>query len=115
MKWIEHGVSFEGTVAEYKELHSDGFAPVLQRTRAGRGVTVDIDPVTAEFFPTIKAAAEYISQKSGRFVSPSTVARSLDENDHVDLAPFMPPGQVPLFETNSENTNEEEESNHGQN
>ena len=107
MKWIEHGVSFEGTVAEYKELHSDGFAPVLQRTRAGRGVTVDIDPVTAEFFPTIKAAAEYISQKSGRFVSPSTVARSLDENDHVDLAPFMPPGQVPLFD-NPDTQNEGE-------
>lgn len=69
MKWTENGVVFEGTVAEYKELHADGFAPQLQRTRAGKRVTV-IDGETSTAFATIKEAAEYIGQQTGGMFPP---------------------------------------------
>ena len=103
MKWTENGVVFEGTVAEYKELHSDGFAPQLQRTRAGKRVTV-IDGETSTAFTTIKDAAKYISQQTGRYVSDSALGRVLDENGMVKLDVFK--GTVPLFDNNTPNTNE---------
>ena len=105
MKWTENGVVFEGTVAEYKELHADGFAPQLTRTRAGKRVTI-IDGETSTTFATIKEAAEYIGQQTGRYVSASALGRALDENGTVKLEAFK--GTVPLFD-NTQNTNTQSE------
>lgn len=89
MKWIENGVTFEGTVAEYKELHADGFAPQLQRTHAGRSVTVDdAETGSATTFPTVKAAAEYISMKTGRLVSSSALGRLIGGDGRVSIDQF---------------------------
>jgi len=104
MKWTENGVVFEGTVAEYKELHADGFAPQLQRTRAGKRVTV-IDGETSTAFATIKEAAEYIGQQTGRYVSASALGRVLDENGTVKLEAFK--GTLPLYD-NASNPNPNE-------
>ena len=98
MKWTENGVVFEGTVAEYKELHSDGFAPQLARTRAGKRVTV-IDGETSAVFATIKEAVEYIGQQTGRYVSASTLGRTLDEDGTVKLEAFKGTAPAPLFDT----------------
>ena len=95
MKWTENGVTFEGTVAEYKELHADGYAPQLQRTRAGKSVTV-MDGCDCIHFNSIKDAAEYISQHTGRFVSASALGRVLDDNGYVALDKFK--GAAPLFD-----------------
>jgi len=76
MKWTENGIMFDGTVAEYKELHSDGFAPQLKRTRAGKEVSV-IDGMNCTVFASIKEAAEYIGQQTGRFVSAAALGRVL--------------------------------------
>ena len=103
MKWTENGVVFEGTVADYKELHADGFAPQLQRTRMGKRVTV-IDGDNQRQFPSIKEAAEYIGQSTGRYISASALGRMIDEDCTVKLDGFK--GTVPLFNTNTQNEGE---------
>ena len=109
MKWIENGVTFEGTVAEYKELHADGYAPQLTRTRAGKRVTI-IDGDTSIAFASIKEAAEYIGQQTGRYVSASALGRALDENGSVKLDEFKGAASASLFDkTNT--TNEGEKNN----
>ena len=108
MKWTENGVTFEGTVAEYKELHADGFAPQLTRTRAGKRVTV-IDGDNSTVFASIKDAAEYIGQQTGRYISASALGRALDENGTVKLEGFK--GTVPLFDNTQTQTNEGEKNN----
>ena len=105
MKWTENGVVFEGTVAEYKELHADGFAPQLTRTRAGKRVTI-IDGETSTVFASIKDAAEYIGQQTGRYISASALGRALDESGTVKLDSFK--GTVPLFDNNTQTNNEGE-------
>ena len=107
MKWTENGVTFEGTVAEYKELHADGFAPQLQRTRMGKRVTV-IDGETSTSFNTVKDAAEWIGQQTGRFVSASALGRVIDENGTVTLEKFK---GASLFDTNTPQPNNQEGEN----
>ena len=107
MKWTENGVTFEGPVAEYKELHADGFAPQLQRTRMGKRVTV-IDGDNQRQFPSIKEAAEYIGQQTGRYVSASTLGRVIDEDGSVSLEKFK---GASLFDTNTPQPNNQEGEN----
>lgn len=94
MKWIEGGISFEGTVAEYKELHSDGI-PVPVRTRKGKSITVENGDGTETTFETLKDAAAYITQKTGRFVSSSHLGQM--NGAKVSLASFAAGKEIPLF------------------
>lgn len=89
MKWTEGGISFEGTPAEYRELHSDGFQLQPQRTRKGKQVMLDIgdkDPIS---FPTVTEAAAWISQKTGRYVSAANLGKMLNEHGGVSLDRFV--------------------------
>lgn len=104
MKWTENGVTFEGTVAEYKELHSDGYWTQLTRTRAGRHVTVIVADCREEF-TSIKEAAAWISQQCGRYVSASTLGKTLKNSDAVNLAQFG--HTASLFETPNRKGEEE--------
>ena len=108
MKWTENGVTFEGTVQEYKELHADGYAPQLTRTRAGKRVTI-IDGETSTAFASIKDAAEYIGQQTGRYISASALGRALDENGSVKLDEFK--GTIPASLFDKTNTTNEGEKN----
>ncbi len=109
MKWTENGVTFEGTVQEYKELHADGYAPQLTRTRAGKRVTI-IDGDNSVAFSSIKAAAEYTGQQTGRSISASALGRALDENGSVKLDEFK--GTIPASLFDKNNTTNEGEKNH---
>lgn len=110
MKWTENGICFEGTVAEYKELHADGYAPQLTRTRAGKRVTI-IDGDNSVAFSSIKEAAEYIGHSTGRYISASALGRALDENGSVKLDEFKGAAPASLFENNPNTKNEGEENN----
>ena len=94
MKWIENGISFEGSVSEFKELHADGI-PAPIRTRKGKSITVVNTDGTETQFETLKDAAAYITQKTGRFVSSSHLG-SLNGNK-VSLARFAAGKEVALF------------------
>jgi len=94
MKWIENGVSFEGTVSEYKELH-DGGIPVPVRTRKGKSITVINNDGTQTQFETLKDAATYISTQTGRFVSPSHLGHL--NGATVELKSFAAGKDIPLF------------------
>lgn len=94
MKWIENGISFEGTVAEFKELHENGI-PAPVRTRKGKSITVVNVDGTETLFETLKDAAAYITQKTGRFVSSSHLG-SMNGN-RVSLASFAAGKEIPLF------------------
>lgn len=96
MKWTENGVSFEGTPAEYKELHADGFQQIPTRTRSGRHVTV-YDNDASRCFDSVKNAAEWISQQTGRYVSASALGKMLNENNFVNLDRFK--NSASLFES----------------
>lgn len=104
MKWTENGVTFDGTVEEYKELHADGYAPQLKRTRAGKRITV-IDGEKQMQFPTIKAAAECIGRQTGRYVAATTLGRMMDEAGTVKMDCFR--GGASLFESESKATESE--------
>ena len=109
MKWTENGICFEGTVAEYKELHADGYAPQLTRTRAGKRVTI-IDGETSTAFSSIKDAAEYIGQQTGRYISASALGRLIGDGDTVKLDEFK--GSASLFDQS--NTQTKGEVNHAE-
>ncbi|MDD6338377.1 MAG: hypothetical protein PUC15_08365 [Lentisphaeria bacterium] len=94
MKWIEGGISFEGTVAEYKELHASGI-PAPVRTRKGKSITVSNGDGTETTFDTLKDAALYISEKTGRFVSASHLGQM--NGAKVSLASFAAGKEIPLF------------------
>lgn len=94
MKWIENGISFEGSVSEFKELHADGI-PAPIRTRKGKSITVINTDGTETQFDTLKDAAAYITQKTGRFVSSSHLG-SMNGN-RVSLASFAAGKEIPLF------------------
>ena len=94
MKWIENGISFEGSVSEFKELHADGI-PAPVRTRKGKSITVVNTDGAKVLFETLKDAAAYITAQTGRFVSPSHLG-SLN-GATVELASFAPGKEIPLF------------------
>ena len=94
MKWIENGISFEGSVSEFKELHADGI-PAPVRTRKGKSITVVNIDGTKVLFETLKDAAAYITAQTGRFVSPSHLG-SLN-GATVELASFAAGKEIPLF------------------
>lgn len=108
MKWTENGITFEGTPAEYRELHADGFQQHPQRTHRGKQVIVEESEDIHTSFPTVIEAAQWITQKTGRYVSASKLGKMLDENGHVHLERFV--SSVSLFE-NANSTNNQGEEN----
>lgn len=94
MRWIENGIQFEGTVSEYKELHASGI-PAPVRTRKGKSITVENTDGTETSFNTLKDAAAYITQKTGRYISASHLS-ALNGN-RVSLASFVSGKEIPLF------------------
>ena len=88
MKWTENGILHEGTVEEYRALH-DGWRSQPRRTRAGRLVTVlsDGNPL---HFRTIKEAAAWITNQTGKYLSASALGKALDRDGNVSLDRFAP-------------------------
>jgi len=107
MKWTENGITFEGTPAEYRELHADGFQQQPLRTRRGKRVIVEENEDIHASFPTVIEAAQWITKKTGRYVSASNLGKMLDEEGHVSLDRFV--ASVSLFE-NANSTNQGEEN-----
>ena len=103
MKWTENGITFEGTVAEYRELHSETFRQ-LRRTRIGRRVTVlsDGEPI---HFSTIKNAAEWIAQQTGKYVSASALGKMLDGSGTVSLDRFATASLFAPIDNNTQGGN----------
>ncbi|MBQ7731432.1 MAG: hypothetical protein IJT68_06305 [Lentisphaeria bacterium] len=100
MKWIENGISFEGTVAEYKELH-DGMIPAPARTRKGKSITLRLSDGTEKTFSTLKEAAEYITNSTGKFVSASHLGKQVN-GASVSIENFAGGKEVPLFRADPE-------------
>ncbi|MBQ7731448.1 MAG: hypothetical protein IJT68_06385 [Lentisphaeria bacterium] len=100
MKWIENGISFEGTVAEYKELH-DGMIPAPVRTRKGKSITLRLADGTEKMFSTLKEAAEYITNSTGKFVSASHLGKQVN-GASVSIENFAGGKEVPLFHADPE-------------
>ncbi len=83
MKWFESGIQFEGTVAEYKELH-DLMDMVPQRKRTGRRVEIiENDSQKRHEFLTVKEAAEFISKATGAFISPQHFTSKIEKGEVV--------------------------------
>lgn len=81
MKWIENGIQFEGTVAEYRELHElKGMLPERKRT-GKRVVLTDCESGEEEKFSSIRDAANFLSQSSGIFVSPARLAVMIEQKE----------------------------------
>lgn len=100
MKWIENGISFEGTVSEYKELH-DGMIPAPVRTRKGKSITLRLADGTEKMFSTLKEAAEYITNSTGKFVSASHLGKQVN-GASVSIENFAGGKEVPLFHADPE-------------
>lgn len=100
MKWIENGISFEGTVSEYKELH-DGMIPAPVRTRKGKSITLRMADGTEKMFSTLKEAAEYITNSTGKFVSASHLGKQVN-GASVSIENFAGGKEVPLFHADPE-------------
>lgn len=100
MKWIENGISFEGTVSEYKELH-DGMIPAPVRTRKGKSITLRLADGTEKIFSTLKEAAEYITNSTGKFVSASHLGKQVN-GASVSIENFAGGKEVPLFRADPE-------------
>ena len=94
MKWIENGISFEGTVSEYKELHADAI-PAPVRTRKGKSIAIIEADGSETTFLTLKDAAAYITQKTGRYVSASHLGTL--NGATVELKSFAAGKEITLF------------------
>jgi len=105
MKWTENGITFEGTPAEYRELHADGFQQQPQRTRLGKQVIVEENEDIHASFPTVIKAAQWITQKTGRYVSASNLGKMLDAEGHVSMDRFV--SSVSPFDNTTQNKGEE--------
>lgn len=93
MKWIENGTQFEGSVQEYLALHN-GHVPV-RRTRRGKEVSIVNTDDTVVTLKSLKDAAQYITDQTGRYCSPATLSKKnrtqflvSDFTDHTDPLPL---------------------------
>jgi hypothetical protein len=93
MKWIENGTRFEGSVKEYLDLHK-GHVPV-RRTRRGKEVSVVNTDDTVVTLKSLRDAAQYITNQTGRYCSPATLSKMnrthflvSDFTDHTDPLPL---------------------------
>lgn len=81
MKWIENGIQFEGTVAEFIELHNGmDMAPIRKRTGHRVILANQLTRETVEH-NSLKDAAEYLTQKTGTFISPKKLAEVIGGNE----------------------------------
>ena len=98
MKWIERGITFEGTVSEDLELHK-GEAPEPKRTRKGKSISIVKSDGTTITFNTLKDGATYITKQTGRYISAQHLS-SLNGKT-VELSSFEAGKEVPLFKNDT--------------